>query len=349
MRLGLNLGYTGFWRGTNDMSVVQAADRLGYVACWISEAHGSDAATVLAFVAARTRHIDIGASVFQIPARTPAMTAMTAATLDQLSEGRFRLGLGVSGPLVSEGWYGVEFDRPLTRTREYVEIVRKALARERVTHEGTHWTLPLPGSAAPPLRLSIQPVRARIPLYIAALGPKNLELTGRIADGWLGMFFVPEQAALALTPLRAGRASVGKTLDGFDITTYVPLIVTRTDREEDIQEGADRLRAATALYVGGMGSKQRNFYHHTVQRMGFEQAADEIQGKYLAGDRTGAAAAVPHQLIDSTALIGTRDRIADRLRAYADAGVSTVNLFPAGRTAKERVGALSTAAEAMAR
>ena len=202
MRLGVNLGYWGAGNDKDNLVLAQEADRLGYSSAWAAEAYGSDAATVLAWVAAQTERIDIGSAVFQIPARTPAMTAMTAATLDSLSGGRFRLGLGVSGPQVSEGWHGVRFDKPLARTREYVDIVRMALARETVRHEGEFWTLPLPDGPGKALRLTVHPVRDDIPLYLAAIGPKNLELTGEIADGWLAIFFAPEHAAEQLAPRR---------------------------------------------------------------------------------------------------------------------------------------------------
>ncbi|WP_371482764.1 LLM class F420-dependent oxidoreductase [Kitasatospora sp. NBC_00315] len=344
MRLGINLGYWGLGMDADNIAVAQEADRLGYSVCWAAEAYGSDAATVLSYVAAKTERIDVGSAIFQIPARTPAMTAMTAATLDTLSGGRFRLGLGVSGPQVSEGWYGVKFDKPLARTREYVEIIRKAMSRERLVHEGANWTLPLPGGPGKPLKLTVHPVREHIPLYIAAIGPKNLEQTGEIADGWLGIFFAPEHAALSLEPLTAGRAKVGQTLDGFDLCPTVTISVG-----EDIKAAADAQRSYAALYIGGMGSKDKNFYNQLTRRMGYEQAADEIQEKYLAKDYAGAAAAVPHELIDATSLLGDTARIADRMQAYADAGVTTLTLAPAGFTLDERVRALRTGVEALER
>src|SRR4051794_30290862 len=184
MRLALNLGYWGAGNDSDNLALAQEAERLGYSVVWAAEAYGSDAATVLSWVAAQTTRIDVGSAIFQIPARTPTMTAMTAATLDVLSGGRFRLGLGVSGPQVSEGWYGVKFDKPLARTREYVEVIRMAMRRERVDHQGTNWTLPLPDGPGKALKLTVHPVREHIPLYIAAVGPRNLELAGEIADGW---------------------------------------------------------------------------------------------------------------------------------------------------------------------
>jgi F420-dependent oxidoreductase-like protein len=333
----------------DNLAVAREAERLGYAVCWAAEAYGSDAATVLAWVAARTERIDVGSAIFQIPARAPAMTAMTAATLDTLSGGRFRLGLGVSGPQISEGWYGVRFDRPLARTREYVEIVRKVLSRERLTHDGDHWTLPLPDGPGKPVKLTVHPVRERMPLYIAAIGPKNLAQTGEIADGALLVFFAPEHAEeTTLGPLRAGRArtgrEAGKELDGFDIVPTVPLALG-----DDIPTLADQFRPYTALYVGGMGSREQNFYNRLAQRMGYEKEAAEIQERYLARDREGAAAAVPQRLIDATTLIGPLERIADRMRAYADAGVTTLSLAPAGFRLEERIAGLRAGAEALER
>ncbi|MFD7504968.1 LLM class F420-dependent oxidoreductase [Streptomyces sp. NPDC001700] len=345
MRLGINLGYWGAGMDADNLAVAREADRLGYSVCWAAEAYGSDAATVLSWVAAQTERIDVGSAIFQIPARTPAMTAMTAATLDSLSGGRFRLGLGVSGPQVSEGWYGVRFDKPLARTREYVEIIRKAMSRERLTHEGANWTLPLPGGPGKPLKLTVHPVREYIPLYIAAIGPKNLEQTGEIADGALVIFFAPEHAeATTVGSLRAGREKAGKTLDGFDLVPTVPLAIG-----EDVHALADQFRPYTALYVGGMGSAKQNFYNKLAQRMGYEKEAAEIQEKYLAGDKQGAAAAIPHELIDSTTLLGPVERVADRMKAYAEAGVTTLSLTPAGFTLEERVAGLRAGVEALER
>ncbi|MGW0997452.1 LLM class F420-dependent oxidoreductase [Streptomyces sp. NPDC002523] len=347
MKLGINLGYWGAGMDGDNLAVAQEAERLGYSVCWAAEAYGSDAATVLTWVAAKTERIDVGSAIFQIPARQPAMTAMTASTLDALSGGRFRLGLGVSGPQVSEGWYGVKFDKPLSRTREYVEIVRKAMARERLTYEGEHWTLPLPGGPGKPIKLTVQPQREHIPLYIAAIGPKNLEQTGEIADGALLIFPSAEHLEeTTVTYLRAGREKAGKTLDGFDICPTLPLAV---GEDKDLSRLADVFRPYTALYVGGMGSLKQNFYNRLARRMGYEQEAAEIQEKYLAGDKEGAAAAVPQDLIDKTTLLGSVDRIADRMKAYAAAGVTTLSLAPAGFALDERMASLRAGAEALER
>ncbi|MFF0727000.1 LLM class F420-dependent oxidoreductase [Streptomyces sp. NPDC004134] len=345
MRLGINLGYWGAGMDADNLAVAQEADRLGYEVCWAAEAYGSDAATVLSWVAAKTERIDVGSAIFQIPARAPAMTAMTAATLDSLTEGRFRLGIGVSGPQVSEGWYGVEFGKPLARTREYVEIVRKALSRERLSYAGEHWTLPLPDGAGKPIKLTVHPVREHIPVYIAAIGPKNLEQTGEIAEGALLVFYSPEHAEeTTLRHVRAGRAKAGKELAGFDIVPTVPLALG-----DDVAALADVFRPYTALYVGGMGSAKQNFYNRLAGRMGYEREAAEIQSAYLAGDKAAAAAAVPQDLIDATTLLGPVERIADRMGAYAEAGVTSLSLAPSGFTREERIAGVRAGVEALER
>jgi F420-dependent oxidoreductase-like protein len=341
LSLGLNLGYWGGETSAEHLGLAQEAERLGYAVVWAAEAYGSDAPTILATVAARTERIDVGSAVMQIPARTPATTAMTAATLDALSGGRFRLGLGVSGPQVSEGWHGVRFDAPLGRTREYVAIVERALRRERVAYEGRHFVLPLPDGPGKALQLTVHPVREHIPLYLAAVGPKNLELAGEIADGWLAVLFSPEHAADSLDPVRAGRAAAGRGLDGFDVVPTVPVVVG-----DDLEACAAPVRAYTALYVGGMGSREQNFYNRLAVRMGFGEAAAAVQDAFLDRRHRDAAALVPFELVDQTALLGPAERIRDRLPAYAEAGVTTLSVSPIGRTLDERVAALRTVAEA---
>ena len=321
MKLGLNLGYWGAGIDAENLVLAQDADRLGYSVVWAAEAYGSDAATVLTWIAAQTTRIDVGSAIFQIPGRTPANTAMTAATLDTLSGGRFRLGLGVSGPQVSEGWHGVRFDKPLTRTREYVDIIRMALARERVRYDGEFFTLPLPDGPGKALTLTVHPVRDRIPIYLAAIGPRNLELTGEIADGWLAIFFSPEHASDIMAPLVDGRHKAGLTMEGFDVVPTVPVVLG-----DDPARCADPVRFYSALYVGGMGSRERNFYHQLACRMGYEEAAGAIQDHYLAKEYDAAMAAVPFDFMDSTALLGPEDRVRERLHAYADAGVTTLTV-----------------------
>lgn len=342
MRLGLNLGYWGAGNDAENLLLAQEADGVGYSVVWAAEAYGSDAATVLAWIAAQTSHIDIGSAVFQIPGRTPANTAMTTATLDTLSAGRFRLGLGVSGPQVSEGWHGVRFDRPLTRTREYVAIVRKALARERLTFDGEFFTLPLPDGPGKALTLTVHPVREHIPIYLAAIGPKNLELAGEIADGWLAIFFAPEKADEIMAPLRAGIERSGRAGADFDVVPTVPVVIG-----DDVTACADQVRAYAALYLGGMGSREKNFYNQLACRMGFEAAAIEVQDRYMAKDYAGAGAAVPFEFIDQTSLIGPAARIQDRLHAYADTGVTTLTVATYAGTIEERIATVRAMKQAL--
>jgi F420-dependent oxidoreductase-like protein len=342
MRLGINLGYWGAGNDADNLELAREADRLGYSVAWAAEAYGSDAATVLAWVAAQTERIDIGSAVFQIPGRTPANTAMTAATLDTLSGGRFRLGLGVSGPQVSEGWHGVRFDKPLARTREYVDVVKLALSRRKVQYDGEFFTLPLPDGPGKALVLTVHPVREQIPIYLAAIGPKNLELTGEIADGWLAIFFAPEHADELTSHVATGRAKVGKSLEGFDIVPTVPVVFG-----DDVAACADPLRAYCSLYIGGMGSREKNFYNQLAARMGYEAAAAEVQDKYLARDYDGAGAAVPFEFIDRTALIGPKERVQERLHAYAAAGVTTLSVATYAPTLDERLTTLRSMAEVL--
>jgi F420-dependent oxidoreductase-like protein len=265
---------------------------------------------------------------------------MTAATLDTLSGGRFRLGLGVSGPQVSEGWHGVRFDKPLARTREYIAIVRKALARERLTFEGEFFTLPLPDGPGKALTLTVHPVRERIPIYLAAVGPKNLQLAGEIADGWLAIFFDPESAEDLLGDVRTGRERAGLDMASFDVVPTVPVVMG-----DDVEACAGPVRAYSALYIGGMGSREQNFYNRLAVRMGYEEAATQIQDRYLAKDYAGAAAAVPVDFIDRTALIGPRGRIRERLGAYAAAGVTTLTVAVYAGDLDERLRTVRAMAE----
>lgn len=345
LRLGLSLGYWGAGNDADNLALAREADRLGYDVAWAAEAYGSDAVSVLSWVAAQTTRIDVGSAVLQIPARSPAMTAMTAATLDTLSGGRFRLGLGVSGPQVSEGWHGVRFDHPLARTREYADIVRMALRRETVRYEGRHFRLPLPDGPGKAIRLTVHPVRQRLPLYLAAVGPRNLELAGEIADGWLGIFFSPEHADASLDHLRDGRRAAGlgaaaDPLAGFDVVPTVPVVLG-----DDAAAAADLVRGYTALYLGGMGSREQNFYNRLAQRMGYPEQAETIQRLYLDGQHRAAAAAVPADFIDATALVGPRERVRDRLAAYAEAGVTTLTIAPFAGTAEERLNTVRAMAE----
>jgi F420-dependent oxidoreductase-like protein len=342
VKLGLNLGYWGMGNDADNLALAREADVLGYSCAWAAEAYGSDVPTVLAWVGAQTTQIDLGSSILQIPARSPAMTAMTAATLDALSGGRFRLGLGVSGPQVSEGWHGVRFAQPLARTREYVDIVNLALARKRVRYEGEHYTLPLPDGPGKALQLTVHPVREHIPIYLASVGPKNLELTGEIADGWLSIFFSTDFAAEQLALISAGRARAGKSLDGFDVVASAPLVIG-----EDIRAAADPIRNYAALYIGGMGSREVNFYNQLAVRMGYQDEAAEIQRRYLTRDYAEAAAAVPFEFIDSTSLLGPPARIAERMGQFAAAGITTLNVIPQADSLEDRLTSLRIAAQAL--
>jgi F420-dependent oxidoreductase-like protein len=260
------------------------------------------------------------------------MTAMTAATLDQISDGRMLLGIGTSGPQVAEGWHGQRFAKQLQRTREYVEILRMALARERLRYEGETYQLPLPDGPGKALKLMIAPVQERIPIYIASIGPKNMQLTGEIADGWLPVFFSPEHVGESRALLEEGAARAGRRLDDdFDIAPTVNVAI-----DDDLDSARDRMRYFIALYVGGMGSRERNFYNQLVQRYGFEDAAREIQDLYLDGKKDEAAAAVPPELIDTIALVGPRDRVRERLEIYRQAGVGTLIAAPAGFDGDDR-------------
>jgi F420-dependent oxidoreductase-like protein len=342
MRLGVNLGYWGAGNDADNLELAREADRLGYSVVWAAEAYGSDSPTVLAWVAAQTQRIDVGSAVMQIPARTPAMTAMTAATLDTLSGGRFRLGLGVSGPQVSEGWHGVRFDKPLGRTREYIDIVRMALSRQKLAYDGQHYTLPLPDGPGKSIQLTVHGARKDIPVYLAAVGPKNLELAGEKADGWLAIFFSPEYAPEQLAHITAGREKAGKTLEGFDVVPTVPVVVG-----DDLAACADPVRAYAALYIGGMGSREKNFYNQLAARMGYEAAAAQIQDLFLSRQYREAGAAVPFEFLDQTALLGPVDRIAEGLQRYAAAGVTTLSVATYAGTLDERVATLRTVVAAL--
>jgi F420-dependent oxidoreductase-like protein len=341
MKLGVHVGYWGMGIGPEEqLQVVQEAESLGYDSVWAAEAYGSDAATVLAWLAAGTSRIKLGSAIFQMPGRSAAMTAMTAATIDELSGGRMVLGIGSSGPQVAEGWHGQRFARQLQRTREYVEVVRKALARERVEYHGETIELPLPDGPGKALKLMIAPKQERIPIYLAAIGPKNTALAGEIADGWIPTFFSPEHVADLRALLEAGAARSGRTLEGFDMAPTVNAYVS-----DDRQLARNFMRPVLALYIGGMGSRKQNFYNQLVQRYGFEDAAKEIQDLYLEGKKEEAGAAIPDELIDLVSLAGPRDVVRDRLAAFRDAGVGTLMVTPMAFSAEDRIAQLRAIAE----
>src|SRR5579884_165668 len=341
MKLGVNLGY--LIPGTDpadQLKVVQEAERLGYDSVWAAEAYGSDTATVLAWLAARTSQIKLGSAIFQMPGRSAAMTAMTAATIDELSSGRMILGIGSSGPQVAEGWHGQRFARQLARTRDYVAVVRMALARERVEFHGETLELPLPDGPGKALKLTIAPVQERIPIYLAAIGPKNTALAGEIADGWIPTFFSPEHVSHLRELLEEGAARAGRSLEGFDIAPTVNAFVS-----DDRELARNMMRPVLALYIGGMGSREQNFYNNLVQRYGFEDAAREIQDLYLDGKKAEAGEAIPDELIDLVSLCGPADVVRDRIAAFRDAGVGTLMVTPMAFTVEDRIEQLRAVAE----
>ncbi len=325
MKLGVNVGYWGFGLTARDqLEITQTAEELGYDSVWAAEAYGSDAATVLAWLAAGTSRIKLGAGIFQIPARSAAMTAMTAATIDQLSGGRLLLGLGTSGPQVSEGWHGVRFAKQLQRTREYVAVVRMALAHQKVEFHGETLELPLPDGPGKVLKLTVRPVQQRIPIYLA----------------WLPVFFSPEHTAALRTPLEEGAARAGRTLDDFRICPTVNVMIG-----EDLDVARNAMRPMLALYVGGMGSREQNFYNRLVSTYGFEREAQQVQELYLEGRKSEAMLALPEDLIDAVSIVGPRDRAKERIRAYRDAGVDTLIVSPMAFDTSERQEQLRLVAE----
>jgi F420-dependent oxidoreductase-like protein len=316
MRLGFYMGYAP--PGTSPLELIvlaQEAERLGFDSAWAAEAWGTDAVSVLAWLAATTSTIKIGSAIMQIPGRTPANCAMTAMTLDQLSGGRFLLGLGTSGPQVVEGWHGEPWGKPLGKTREYVEIVRTVLRRETLEHHGEHYDIPYSGTGATglgkPLKLMARPLRAEIPIYRASIGPRSVELAAEIADGWIPIFFDPQTA----------REVFGTAFEreGFDIAPSVPVVLT-----DDVAAGRESLKPYYALYIGGMGARGKNFYNALFHRYGFEAEARLVQDLFLEGKQRDAAAAVPDAFVDRVSLVGPKERIAERIDAFREAGATTL-------------------------
>jgi F420-dependent oxidoreductase-like protein len=330
MRIGIFLAYWPWFSLEEQVELAGLADELGLDSVWISEAWGQDAVSVLGHLAARTERVALGSGLMQIPARQPAATAMAAATLDVLSGGRFRLGLGVSGPQVSEGWYGVPFARPLVRTREYVEIVRSALSRMPLEHAGSAFTLPLDeahggGGLGKPLKLLVKPVQERIPIYLGSIGPRSLEQTGAIADGWLPFLFNPQAPDVMLDPLRRGMESAGRSFDEIDVAPVVPVAV-----HEDAAQARAMGRPWLAFYLGAMGAKDKNFYVDAAERYGHGESARACQAAMLAGDRMAAVEAVSDELVDCASICCTPEQLPGRLAEYVDAGATSVVAVPSG-------------------
>jgi F420-dependent oxidoreductase-like protein len=318
MRLGANLIYQGAG------ALATEAERLGYDLVLASEGYRSDAATVLGLVAGQTSRIGLASGIMQIPARPPGTAALTAATLDALSGGRFRLGLGVSNPHVSDGWYGVRFDQPLGRTREYVDVVRAALRGGPVRHDGPHYPLPRWGNNDAPLHLFTERPNRELPIYLGAVGPHSLRLAGEIADGWVSGFTTVEAIEEALVELRAGRERAGRPLAGFEVIPFVGVSVSEPG--QSIDEAADRLRGHY-LFLLGVGDPNDNFYCRFAARLGYEADVARFRERLAAGDRRGAGAAIPTEFIDRTALLGPVDRVAEGMSRFAKAGVTTLSVL----------------------
>jgi F420-dependent oxidoreductase-like protein len=323
MRIGLFLAYWPWFSPAEQIDLSVLADELGLDSVWISEAWGQDAVSVLGLLAGRTERVGLGSGLMQIPARKPTATAMAAATLDVLSEGRFRLGLGLSGPQVSEGWYGEPFTRNLKRTRDYVDVVRRALAREPVS-------LPLPEGEpgmglGKPLRLLAKPVQERIPVYLGAVGPKAIVQAGEIADGWMPAFLDPAEPEQLMGPLREGLAKAGRELADIDVAPALPVAI-----DEDPAAARDAVRPWLAFYLGAMGAPEKNFYVDLADGYGHGDVAREVQRLMLAGDRAGAAAALSDELVDATALATTPAGLDERLAAFERAGATTLLAVPCG-------------------
>ena len=318
MKVAIGIGsayYNGDdWNELVDYTV--AADTMGVDYVWSAEAWGMDAVVPLAYLAAKTQHIKLGTGIMQISSRVPPMIAMTAQSLRTVSNNRFVLGLGVSGPQVVEGLHGASFAKPLSRLRECVDIIKLGLASERIAYEGKHYVLPRPGGEGKPIRLS-QPPQADLPIYLATLGPKAMEMTGELANGWLGTSFMPEQADIFLEPLLRGLAKSGRTLADIDVQVGGSLEI-----DDDVERLIEARRPAMAFTLGGMGSAKTNFYNDAFKRAGYAEAAEEVQALWVSGDKEAAIRAVPDEMVLKTNLIGTREMIVERIKAYADAGVT---------------------------
>ena len=343
MKLGVMAGYVTSREHLLQMLVtVQAAEEYGYDSAWTAEAYGSDAATPLAWFASQTERIKIGSAIFQIPGRTPGNAAMTATTLDNISNGRFMMGLGSSGPQVAEGWHGQPFAKQIQRTREYIEILRKMFDREYVEYDGEIYKLPLPDGLGKPLKLMLPPIQERIPIFLAAIGPKNTQLAGELCDGWLPYLYGPEHADYLNENLKIGAERAGRTLDDIAIS---PSVFSATG-DEELSVLRDKIRPMVALYVGGMGARGKNFYNTLVSSYGFEDEAKVIQDLYLDKKYDEAAAAVPDDLIDRISLVGGKDRVADRIAAYRDIGVDNLMIAPMGIDEADRRRILKDVADA---
>ena len=345
LKLGLNLGYWGIGpRGEEALEITRKAEGLGYDSVWVAESYGSDVVSVLAWLAPQTETIKLGAAIMQVPARAPAAAAMAGVTIDALSDGRFIFGFGPSGPQVSEGWYGVPYPKPWGRTREYIEIVREIVAREgRLEYKGKHFQLPIEGGTGQgkALKLNVHPVRNEIPIFVGAIGRKSVEMAAEICDGWIPIFSSPDAFDDAWGEhIEAGLAKGGRSRDQLEIS---PTLQIAIDGDTDAARGM--VKAGLLLYLGGMGSRDTNFYVDLTHRFGFGEVADEVQSLYLDGKREEAYAAIPDELADATSLVGTEDQVRERIEAYDRIGVDRLIVSPIQPDPGEREHTLERLAE----
>ena len=326
LKLGLNLGYWGIGpAGEEAAEVVLAAEKLGYESVWAAESYGSDVVSVLAWLAARTEKINLGAAIMQVPARPPAAAAMAGATIDKLSGGRFLFGFGPSGPQVSEGWYGVPYAKPWGRTREYIEVVREIIAREGpVDHQGEHYTLPLPGGEGKPLKLNFHPLRNEIPVFVGAIGRKSVEMAAEICDGWIPIFFSVDAFEQTWGEhLEAGFAKGGRQRSDLEVSPSLQVAI-----DGDLEAAKNVVKAGLVLSFGGMGSRKTNFYVDLAHRFGFGVVADEVQKRFQDGDRGGAFEAMPDEIVEATSLVGTEAEVAERVERFRGAGIDRLIVSP---------------------
>ncbi len=343
MRIGMSLNYAGGFAET--VTELTDYEKAGLGIVFVPEAYSYDAVSQLGYIAAKTDRLDIGSGIFQLYSRTPALTAMTAAGLDYVSNGRFTLGIGASGPQVIEGWHGVPYDAPVGRTRELIEICRMVWRRERLSYDGRYYKLPLPADRGTglgkPLKLINHPVRERIPIMVAAVGPKNVALTAELAEGWQPFFYLPEKAAEVWgEPVAEGMAKRDPVLGPLDVVAQAPLMIG-----DDVAGYRDVARPFFALYIGGMGARGKNFYHTLAHRLGYGAAADQIQDAYLDGRKAEAEALVPADLLAQTSLIGPEGYVRDRLAAFREAGATTLTVIPLAGTHADRVRLIGQAAQ----
>jgi len=334
VKLGLNLGYWGIGpQGEEAVEAVRVAERAGFDSVWAAESYGSDVVSVLAWLAAQTETIQLGAAIMQVPARAPAAAAMAGCTIDALSGGRFIFGFGPSGPQVSEGWYGVPYAKPWGRTREYVEIVRQIVAREgRLEYDGQHFKLPLPDGEGKALKLNFHPVRNRIPIFVGAIGRKSVEMAAEICDGWIPIFSSPDAFESTWGEhIEAGLAKGGRSRSELEVSPTVQVAI-----DGDLETARSIVKAGLLLYLGGMGSHKTNFYVDLTHRFGFGEVADEVQSLYLDGKREDAYNAIPDELVNATALIGSEEEVAERLDRYASAGVDRLIVSPINPEPEQR-------------